>query len=395
MKTETPASKVGLRARRTVLSAGVAALTLAALPTLSVAAEPIKVGAVLSLTGPSSFLGVPAQRTLQLEVDKVNAAGGIGGAKVELVMYDDGGEASKSNAFTKRLIENDNVDAIIGGSSTGSTMSMIPLVEKAGVPFISLAGAVVIVEPVKKWVFKTAHTDRMVAERVLSDMKRRGYTRIGLLSDTSGFGVSGRKEVTQMAERLGVTVVADEVYGPKDTDMTTQLTKIRSAQGVQALFIFGFGQGSAVATRNVAQLGVKLPVYHSHGSASEEYIQLSGPAAEGTRVPGAAFLVANTLPDSDLQKPVSLKYGKEFSDRFSAPIDNFGGNAYDAAALLFTAMKAVGGADKGKVRDAIEKSKNVVGVNGIFNMTPTDHLGLKTDSLRLMIVKNGRFALED
>ncbi|MGL4199081.1 MAG: ABC transporter substrate-binding protein, partial [Allorhizobium sp.] len=195
------------------------------------AADPIKIGSVLSVTGPAGSLGDPELKTLQLYVEDINKKGGVLGRQLQLVSYDDGSDASKANGFTKRLIDDDKVDIIIGGTTTGATMSMVPLVEKAQIPFISLAGAVVVIEPVKKWVFKTPHTDRMAAERVLDDMKKRGITKVALLSETSGFGQSGKKEVEAVLSKYGVTLVANETYGPKDTDVSPQLTKIKNTPG--------------------------------------------------------------------------------------------------------------------------------------------------------------------
>src|SRR5450830_839937 len=263
-----------------------------ALGTLSAfAADPIKIGSVLSVTGPAAFLGDPELKTLQLYVEELNKKGGVLGRQLQLVHYDDGSDANKANGFAKRLIDDDKVDILVGGTTTGSTMSMVPLAEKASIPFISLAGAVVIVEPVKKWVFKTPHTDRMAAEKVFEDMKKRGLTKVALLSETSGFGQSGRKETQTVAAKYGITLVADETYGPKDTDITAQLTRIKSTPGVQAVFVFGLGQGPAVVTKNYGQLAMAaLPMYQSHGVASDEYLKLSGKAAEGVRLPTPALL---------------------------------------------------------------------------------------------------------
>ena len=232
------------------------------------AAEPIKIGSVLSVTGPAAFLGDPELKTLQLYVDNINKSGGVIGRPLQLIHYDDGSDANKANGFAKRLIDDDKVDASVGGTTTGATMSMVPLVEKAGVPFVSLAGAVVIIEPVKKFVFKTPHTDRMAAEKVFEDMKKRGITKVALLSETSGFGQSGKIETVAVAGKYGIVLVANETYGPKDTDMSPQLTKIKNTEGVQALFVFGLGQGPAIETKNYKQLGMKLPLYQSHGVAS-------------------------------------------------------------------------------------------------------------------------------
>jgi len=357
------------------------------------AADPIKIGSVLSVTGPAAFLGDPELKTLQMYVEDINKKGGVLGRPLELVHYDDGSDASKANGFTKRLIDDDKVDILVGGTTTGATMSAAPLVEKAGIPFISLAGAVVIVEPVKKWVFKTPHTDRMAAEKVFEDMKKRGISKVALFSETSGFGQSGKKETEGVAAKYGVTLVASETYGPKDTDMSPQLTKIKNTAGVQAVFIFGLGQGPAIATKNYKQLGITLPLYHAHGVASEEFIKLAGPAAEGVRLPAAALLVANKLAANDPQKPVVTAYTKAFTEKWKTDVSTFGGHAYDGLMIAVDAIKRAKTTDKAAVRDAIEATKGYVGTGGIVNMSATDHMGLDLSAFRMLEIKNGDWTL--
>ena len=371
-----------------------AAAAIAVGTTLSAfAADPIKIGSVLSVTGPAAFLGDPELKTLQLYIEKINKEGGVLGRQLQLVHYDDGTDAGKANGFAKRLIDDDKVDIIVGGTVTGSTMSMIPLVEKAEIPFISLAGAVVIIEPVKKWVFKTPHTDRMAAEKAFEDMKKRNLTKVALLSETSGFGASGKKETEAMAAKMGITLVANETYGPKDTDMTPQLTKIKNTAGVQAVFVFGLGQGPALVNKNYKQLGITLPLYHAHGVASEEFIKLSGPAAEGVRLPAAALLVADKLAANDPQKPVTTAYRKAYNERFKEDVSTFGGHAYDGLMIAVDAFKRAGSTDKAKVRDAIEATKGYVGTGGKVNMSATDHMGLDLSAFRMLEIKNGDWAL--
>jgi len=359
----------------------------------AIAAEPIKIGSVLSVTGPAAFLGDPELKTMQMYVEDINKKGGVLGRQLELVHYDDGSDANKANGFTKRLIEDDKVDILVGGTTTGATMSAAPLVEKAGIPFISLAGAVVIVEPVKKFIFKTPHTDRMAAEKVFEDMKKRGITKVALLSETSGFGNSGKKETEGVAAKYGMTLVANETYGPKDTDMSPQLTKIKGTPGVQAVFIFGLGQGPAIATKNFKQLSVNLPLYHAHGVASEEFIKLAGPAAEGVRLPAAALLVADKLDAKDPQKPVVTAYTKAFTEKWKTDVSTFGGHAYDGLMIAVDAIKRAGSTDKAKVRDAIEATKGYVGTGGIVNMSATDHMGLDLSAFRMLEVKNGDWTI--
>jgi branched-chain amino acid transport system substrate-binding protein len=375
---------------KTILKKTALFATIAMAAASASAAEPIRIGSVLSVSGPAAFLGDPELKTLQLYIEKINAEGGVLGRKLELVHYDDGSDAAKANSFTKRLIESDKVDVLIGGTTTGATMAMAPLVEKASVPFISLAGAVVVIDPVKKWVFKTPHTDRMAAEKVFEDMKKRGISKVGLLSETSGFGASGRKETQSVAAKYGITLVADETYGPKDTDITAQLTRIKSAPGVQAVFVFGLGQGPAVVTKNYGQLGMSsLPMYQSHGVASDEYLKLSGKAAEGVRLPTPALLIANALPAGDSQKAVVTGYDKSYKERYKMDPSTFGGYALDALNLSVDAIKRAGGTDREKVRAALESTKGFVGTTGVFNMSPTNHMGLDLSAFRMVEVKNG------
>ena len=157
---------------RALRNAALAGAALLALPVFA-ADEPLRIGAFLSVTGPAAFLGDPEQKTLEMAVDRINASGGVAGRKLVLVVYDDAGDAEKARTFAKRLLEQDKVDVIVGGSTTGTTMAAIPLAEQSGTPFVSLAGAVGIVEPVKKWVFKTPHTDRMACEKIFADMQSR------------------------------------------------------------------------------------------------------------------------------------------------------------------------------------------------------------------------------
>ncbi|HEX6528346.1 MAG TPA: ABC transporter substrate-binding protein, partial [Burkholderiales bacterium] len=326
---------------------------------LPAAAQPIKIGAFLSVTGPAAFLGDPEQKTLELYVEKLNAGGGLLGRKLELVAYDSAGDAEKARGFVKRLIEQDKVDVLVGGSTTGETMAAVPLAESAGVPFISLAGAVVIVEPVKKWVFKTPHTDRMACEKIFVDMRARGLKRAALISGAGGFDRSMRAECLKVAGKHGVEIAADETYGAGDTDMTAQLSKIK-ASGVQAVLNAGFGQGPAIVTKNYRQLGLALPLYQSHGVASKQYVSLSGEAAEGVRLPAAALLVADTLPDADPQKKVVASYKRDYEARFKQEVSTFGGHAYDGLMLAVEAMRRAGSTDKAKVRDALEATRGYV-----------------------------------
>jgi branched-chain amino acid transport system substrate-binding protein len=356
------------------------------------AQEPIRIGAFLSVTGPAAFLGDPEQKTLEMYVDRINAAGGVGGRKLQLIVYDDAGDAEKARTFAKRLLEQDKVDLIVGGSTTGTTMAAVPLVEQAQTPFVSLAGAVGIVEPPKKWVFKTPHTDRMACEKIFADLRSRNLTRLALISGAGGFDKSMRAECLKVAPKYAIEIVADETYGAADTDMTAQLTKIR-ASSAQAVLNAGFGQGPAIVTRNYRQVGLTLPLYQSHGVASKEYIKLSGPAAEGVRLPAAALLIAEQLPDSDPQKAIVVGYRKAYEDRYKSDVSTFGGHAYDGLMLGVEAIKRANSTDKAKVRDALEATKGYVGTGGVVTMSANDHMGLDLTAFQMLEIRNGAWSI--
>ncbi|TAK48159.1 MAG: ABC transporter substrate-binding protein [Xanthobacteraceae bacterium] len=382
-----------LTLRKTVAALQTMFVAFLALIGAAYAQDPIRIGSFLSVTGPASFLGEPELKTLQLYIEKTNSKGGILGRKLEFIHYDDGGDASKANGFVKRLIESDKVDIIVGGSTTGTTMASIPLIEKAEIPFISIAGGVVVVEPVKKWVFKTPGSDRHSIERLMVDMKKKGIKNVALMVETSGLGQSSKVEAHKVAPNYGITFTAEESYNPKDTDMTPQLTKIRNAPGVQAVAVFGFGQGPAIVTRNYAQLGIKLPLYHTHGVASQEFARLTDNANEGVLLSSPSLLVADELPTSDPQKAVLLAYRDEYRKRYNDDPSTFGGYAYDALMLALGAINKVGGTNKEQVRNALEQTKNYVGTAGMANMSAADHMGLSLSGFRLVVIKQGKFRL--
>lgn len=357
----------------------------------------INIGASLAETGPAAFLGDPEAKTLRMEVEKINAAGGINGEKINLIIYDDGGDANKAKTFATRLVEDDEVVAVIGGTTTGPTMAMIPVFEDAEIPFISLAGAVEIVEPVNPWVFKTPHTDRMACEKIFTDMQAQGITRIGMISGTDGFGASMQAQCKEVAGKHGIEILADETYGPQDADMTPQLTRIRNTDGVQAVLNPGFGQGPAIVTRNVAQLGFEIPLYQSHGVASDAFIELAGAeAAEGLRLPGTALLIADKLAKDDPQYEVVTSYTQAYKARYDQDVSTFGGYAHDAFALIVDAIGRAGDSqDPQAIRNALEATDGLVGTTGTYSFSPEDHLGLDLSAFRMLQIKDGDWLAVD
>jgi branched-chain amino acid transport system substrate-binding protein len=354
----------------------------------------IKIGAVLSVTGPASFLGDPEKKTLEMYVADLNAKGGVNGQQIRLTIYDDGGDPNQARTFGIRLIEDDKVDALLAGSTTATTMPIITLAEEAQIPLINFGGAVQAVSPVKKWNFKTPHTDLMACEKIFEDLKKRGLTKIAMISGTDAFGKSMRDQCMTVNGKHGIEVLHEETYGPRDSDMTPQLTNIKSKPGVEAVINPGFGQGPAIVTRNYKQLGISVPLYQSHGVGSKQFIELATPAAaEGVRLPAAALLVADKLPDNDPQKKVVVDYKKTYESKTGQPVSTFGGHMYDGLMILVEAMQRAKGPDKAKVRDEIEKTKGFMGTGGVVNMSPADHMGLDLSAFRMLEIRHGDWTL--
>jgi len=351
----------------------------------------IKIGALFSVTGPPSFLGEPERNSAKMVVDEINAKGGVKGKKLELVVYDTGGDATKAVQAANRLIKEDKVVAIIGPSTTGETMAVIPVVEKENIPLISCAAGSKITDPLKKWVFKTAQNDGLAVAKIFEYLNKKKISNVAILTVSDGFGSSGREQLKANAAKFGIQIVVDDTYGPKDTDMTSQLTKLRGSQA-QAIICWGTNPGPAVIAKNVKQLGIKLPLFMSHGVSSKKFIDLAGDAAEGIIIPSGKVIVSDVLPSSDKQKKSLMAFVKDYQNHYKAEGDHFGGHAWDAVMLLKGAIER--GADTpATIREQLEKTSNFPGIGGIFSYSPTDHAGLTKDAFVLVEIKNKDWAL--
>jgi branched-chain amino acid transport system substrate-binding protein len=351
----------------------------------------IKIGALFSVTGPPSFLGEPERNSARMVVDEINAKGGIKGKKIELVIYDTTGDATKAVQAANRLIKEDKVVAIIGPSTTGESMAVIPVAEKEQIPLISCAAGSKITDPLKKWVFKTAQNDGLAVAKIYENLNRKKISKVAIITVSDGFGSSGREQLKANAAKFGIQVVEDVTYGPKDTDMTAQLTKIRSSPA-QALICWGTNPGPAVIAKNVKQLGIKLPLFMSHGVSSKKFIELAGDAAEGIILPSGRVIVSDVLSSSDKQKKNLIAFVKDYQNHYKSEGDHFGGHAWDAVMLLKGAIER-GGDTPSAIRDALEKTVNFAGIGGIFNYSAADHAGLNKDAFVLVEIKNRDWAL--
>jgi branched-chain amino acid transport system substrate-binding protein len=355
--------------------------------TAAFAAEPLRIGALFSVTGPASFLGEPERNTLEMLVKETNAKGGLKGHKLELVVYDTQGDATKAVQLATKLIKNDKVSVIVGPSTTGETMAIIPLVEKEKIPLISCAAGIKITDPVKRFVFKTPANDHVAAEKIFNYMATKKQKSVALLTVTDGFGSSGREQLKDMAKKKGISVVADETYGPKDTDMTAQLTKIKGSKA-DAIICWGTNPGPALVTRNVKQLGIKIPLYQSHGVASKKYIELAGKDnAEGVLLPAGKLAIFDKLKTNDPQLKLLTDYNNVYKRTFGVEASTFGGYAYDSFLLIGEALKK--GASPEQIRDGLEGIKKLVSISGIYSMSPAEHNGLDLGAFEMVKIVNG------
>jgi branched-chain amino acid transport system substrate-binding protein len=353
------------------------------------------VGGIFSITGPASYLGEPEKNTLQILVDDINAKGGVKGQPVKAVIYDDEANVTKARLHAEKLITNDKALAIIGPSLTHTSMAVLEVTQKAKLPLISCAAGVGITAPAseRKWVFKTAQTDQMAVTRIFQYLQKHNLTRLAVLTVSTGFGLSGKEQLEAQAPKFGLAIVANEAFGEKDTDMTPQLTKIRGTDA-QVVICWGTGPAPALVAKNMKQLGFTIPLVQSHGAASRKFIELAGDAADGIIMPAGKLVIFQQLPDSDPQKKVCQAYDEMYQKKFKAPASSFGGYAYDAMQMLKLAVEKAG-TDKAKIRDALEGTKNYVGVSGIFNMSPEDHNGLTPDAFVMVKIEGGQFKLID
>lgn len=356
-----------------------------------------KVGAVFSVTGRASFLGDPEKKTAEMIVEQINQAGGINGKTINLITYDDEGDATKCNLHVKKLIEQDKVVAVIGPSLSGLSLAVVPVFEQNETPLISCAASYKIVHNDETgkpypWVFKTPQSDSLAVEAIYTHLQNRGINKIAIMSVTSGFGASGRQELIRLAPEYKMELVADEKYDPKDTDMTAQLTKIKGLEP-QAIVNWSIGPTQVTVLRNWRDLGMEsIPFYQSHGFGSRKNIELSAGAAEGVFCPLGACNIADLLPEDHPQKAVTVKYAEDYQAKYNEPLSSFGGHAWDAMYLLADALKEVG-ADKAKIRDYLENKNNFVGQHGVFNFSPEDHNGLTKEAFQMVVVKDGDWAL--
>jgi branched-chain amino acid transport system substrate-binding protein len=352
---------------------------------------PIKIGAVLDITGAGASLGVPERQTLEMLAKQVNDDGGVNGRQIELLIEDNQSTEDGAARAASKLLQQEKVDILLGASRTGPSLAMRPLAEQAQIPMISLAANEKIVNG-SEWVFKTAQNDKVVIEKIVDDMTAKGYKRIALARDASGFGEGVAEMFTELGKSAGIEIVTTEKFAPDATDFTAQMVNVRNAKP-DATVLWGIPPAAALAQKAYAQLVPDVPVYQSHGIGNQVFLDTAGDSAHGLVAPLGRMVVADQLPEDDPQKEVVTTFIKDFEDAYGEKPSTFAGHAYDGFMIAIKALKDTGGTDPNELRDALENVSDWPGVSGVFTMTPQDHSGLSKEALVLVTVDNGTWKL--
>jgi branched-chain amino acid transport system substrate-binding protein len=357
------------------------------------AQTPLRIGAVLAVTGPAAFIGEPERKAIVLLQEQINAAGGINGRSIEVIIYDSEGDPTKAVTATKRLIELDNVLAIVGPSTTGEALAAYPLVERAKVAMVSGVGSSALTHPVKPWVFRPVVGNDVVVTKVLQHMKKLGHVKVATVTPAIAYGEDARSEFVAAAPKLGVQVVAQETYRTADTDMTAQLLRVK-ASGANAILSWNVHPSAALLVKNAKQLGLDIAVYHTHGWSSPRYLQLAGPASNGNLVPSPKVNLPDALAANDPQRALILRFRDQFRSKHNEEVEYFAGIGYDTLLVVAESIRR-GASDRQQVRDGLEKLRGVVGLTGVFNFSEQDHSGLSVDSLIMLRAQDGKFVLAE
>jgi len=345
----------------------------------AMAVTPIKIGSPLLLSGRGAFVGGAEKATLEMMAEEVNKSGGVNGRPIEFVFYDTEAKPDIAVRLVKRLIQKDKVDAIIGISASWAAFPTIPIIEKYKIPTIMLGSASKIVTPVNKYIFKTPSDDRIVVARLLKYLQKQGTKRIAVLSSQDGFGDGGRTELLSQTPKYGIEIVFDDKYTMDDTDITPTINKIKKTNA-QAVVNWASKRAPVIMTMGYRQLGMELPLYQSHAALSPDFLKALGEKGNGIKIASFKFPGAQDLADNDPQKKIILDYQAQYLEKFGKPANQFGACAFDAFNIMLKALEKAG-TDKEKLRDAIESTKNYMGIVGEFNYSADDHGGLSKKSM--------------
>jgi branched-chain amino acid transport system substrate-binding protein len=360
------------------------------------ASAQVKVGLMVSATGPTTAIGIPQKNTGDLLPKS------IGGATVEYIQLDDGGDTTRAVQNIKKLIQENNIDAMIGPSTPPKALAILPIIADAKVPVMATVGTSSVVEPLddkKRWVFKTTQNDDLIAEALIKHMAKNGVKTVGFIGFNDPYGENWYKVFGGLAEKAGIKIVASERYARNDQSVTGQTLKLMAAKP-DAVLIAAVGGPAVLPQATLFDQGYKGRIYQTHAVATDDFIKLGKEKVEGTVLAAGPMLVIDEIPDSNPTKKVAQQYIAAYEKQFGSKPATFGANTWDGGLLLQRAIPAALKAGKPgteafrvALRDALEKERDVVGTQGVFNMSPTNHNGMDERARVLVTVRDGKFRL--
>jgi len=363
---------------------------------LASAMAQVKIGVMVSATGPTSAIGIPQKNTAALLPQR------IGGATVEYIGLEDGGDATRAVQNAKKLIGESNIDALIGPSTTPNAFAILDIIAEAKVPLLATVGTQSVVEPIdakKRWVFKTTQNDDLIAGALIKHMVKSGVKTIGFIGFNDPYGENWYKVFSALAEKAGIRIVASERYARADQSVTGQALKLVGAKP-DAVLIAAVGGPAVLPQATLHDLGYKGRVYQTHAVATDDFIRLGREKVEGTILAAGSMLVIDDVAETDPIRKVALVYIGAYEKQYGQKPATFGANTWDAGLLLERAIPvalkvAKPGSEAFRValRDALEQERDVVGCQGVFNMSPTNHNGMDERARVLVTVRDGKFRL--
>ena len=375
---------------------GLARIAVLFMLPFATASAQVKIGLMVSATGPTSAIGIPQRNTAVLLPTR------IGDATVEYFQLEDGGDTTRAVQNAKKLIGENNVDALIGPSTTPNALAILDIVAEAKVPLLATVGTQSVVEPVdakKRWVFKTTQNDDLIAAALLKHMVKNGVKTIGFIGFNDPYGENWYKVFSGLAEKAGIHIVASERYARTDQSVTGQVLKLIATKP-DAILIAAVGGPAVLPQATLFDQGYKGRIYQTHAVATDDFIKLGKEKVEGTVLAAGSMLVIDDIADSDPIKKVALTYINAYEKQFGQKPATFGANTYDSGLILQRAIpvalqRAKPGTEafRGALRDAIEQQRDVVGCQGVFNMSPTNHNGMDERARVLVTIKDGKFRL--
>ena len=372
-----------------------AALALAGLTTLAAHAQ-LKIGVIASATGPTAAVGIPQKNSAALLPKK------IGALDVEYTVLDDASDSTQTVTLLKKLMVEQKVDAIIGPSGSPNSMAALQFISEAKTPMLAPVGTTAVVVPMneqKKWVFKTTQNDSLICEALVAHMVKKGVKTVGFIGFGDAYGESWYGVFVPMIEKAGIKLIANERFQRTDQSVIGQATKIAAANP-DAVLIGAAGGPTVLPHTTLVERGYKSQIYQTHGAATPDFVRLGGKAVDGTVMAASLMLVLGEIPDSNPSKKVALDYIAAYEKLYGSKPATFGANVFDAGLLLQRAVpealkKGQPGTEAFRValRDALEATKELVGTQGVYNMSATDHSGFDKRGRELMQLTNGAWRL--